>query len=164
MIGYTTEFLDLEKTWAEPSIHSAEPLHLETESLSGLNGKLSELQSILSAFRKEVQKHIIEKEEVNPFDFIQHRAGLLFLLGRLDQLFLAAAQLPRSTEVERQDFLAFMTKLDELQAPLYRELMEWHGKPEDQPDIPADLIAAFRDVAADRTVDMETALHASPEV
>jgi hypothetical protein len=162
VLGYTKEFKDLDQIWAEMPERTGQVVAIEPGDWERIESRLNELSQQIANFRREVQLRIVENAEPNPYDWIQHRFCLHHLLADLDETFLIASSAPRATESDRKQLTRALAVLDALHTPLYREFIEWHGKLEDQTDIPADLIKAFHEADSGKVVDMETALRDVP--
>ncbi len=162
MIGYTTKFSDLDQIWIKTPKRAAASDLSHAGDWERIDTRIRELTQLVSGFREDVKKHILENDNPNPYDWIQHRFILHHLLADLDEAFLEASRAPRATKFDQDRLAKVLSSLDGLQKPLYREFIEWHGKLEDQADIPSDLIRAFREADAGEVIDMEKALNDAP--
>lgn len=162
MIGYTKEFVDLDQIWARAPKSIAPTDPSGAGNWEQIDDRILQLKELVLKFREDVNEHIVGNKEPTPYDWIQHRFCLHHLLADLDEAFLAASRAPRDTEIDRNHLAKVLSALDSLHTPLYREFIEWHGKLEDQTDIPPDLIRAFQEADAGKTIDFEKALSDAP--
>jgi len=142
------------EAWLQNELHNAETWEKN----------LAAWKAQAQLFREQTQKHVFEKKEkdLSWSDFLQHRAGLLYVLSNGDLLALELHhEYVEHFGIEKAK--AFLHEIAIIEDSLMKELFEWHGPLEAQPDLPPELIQGFKDVDAGHLVNLDAAMTDVPK-
>lgn len=85
--------------------------------------------------------HIYENSNADQFDYRQHRLLLYSLLWAGENLAMTLLRLEKLVPIGH-----YIERVDAKLVELYDTLQAWHGKLDDQPDIPEDFKQAVREL------------------
>ena len=126
-----------------------DPLLALRDAFGEFTNKMAEAENLAS-------KHVYHNPNYTPFDARQHRQVLHYLMFKAEDLALRFLLLKRPEETA-----AYVSALDEQAQRLQKVFQEWHGEPENDPEIPASFKEAMREMAAGQLTDMEKDLFAT---
>lgn len=136
----------------------------QADEIQNLQRRFTVWLDFLADFSGLVTRHVFENPNMTDSDLRQHRAGLYNLLYLGEELALDFGEASKKGLIDAMEFANFLGLIEKNLKRLSEELHAWHGKLENQGDIPESFIQGIKDIDEGRVVDLDKALNEVPGV
>ncbi|HXC34774.1 MAG TPA: hypothetical protein VNV43_02810 [Candidatus Acidoferrales bacterium] len=121
---------------------------------TSLKRRFGEWLKDLSESEVLFKKHVYDNEDLKASDMRQHRIRICTLIAEGEKLALDLLILANETNSESL-VKTFVESIDETIKKLLNEFVAWHGKLDDQPDIPESFKKAAQESESGKLEDLD---------
>jgi hypothetical protein len=138
-------------------------LQAQEDKVATFEEEFAEWTTGIRRFEEVATRKIYGNDKFHEIDIRFHRASLAGLIMDGESLAIEVTDLAVAGSVAPDYYQSYINLIDPHLSSLTKRLIEWHGNPADQADIPASLKNAMNEVAEGKVVEMDKALNEAPD-